>query len=85
MRDSFLDVTVEVPAEQLAREREPSRFLLDLMRHQADEMCDRNFGRLRTDRMPEIIISRAVDKSTGMEMVLAASRWSVVVPDAVAP
>lgn len=85
MRDQFIDVTVEFAAEALAQEREPSRFLLDLMRHKADEMCAQNFGRLRTDRVPEIIISRAVDPITGVEMVLAATRWSVVVPDAVAP
>lgn len=85
MRDSFLDLTIELPAELVAREPDPGRFILEAMRRKADETCDRNFGRLRTDSTPEIIISRGIDRTTGVEMVLAASRWPVVIPDAIAP
>jgi hypothetical protein len=85
MRDSFVDVTLEVPARTLRLERDPSRFVFEKMRDRAEELCERNFGRLRTDSAPEIIVSNAVDRSTGDDMVLCASRWPVVIPDAVAP
>lgn len=85
MRDSFVDVTIEVPAQMLRLERDPSRYVFETMRDKAEEMCERSFGRLRTDSAPEIIVSNAVDRSTGLDMVLCASRWPVVIPDAVAP
>lgn len=85
MRDSFVDVTLEVPARDLMLERNPTRYVFERMRERADELCAANFGRLRTDRAPEIIVSNAVDPLTGSDMVLCASRWPVVIPDAVAP
>lgn len=84
MRDSFVDVTLEVPARALMLERDPSRYVFESMRERADELCARNLGRLRTDRAPEIIVSNAVALD-GTDMVLCASRWPVVIPDAVAP
>ena len=85
MRDSFVDVTLEVPARTLMLERDPSRYVFEAMRSKAEELCDRNFGRLRTDSAPEIIVTNATDRATGSDMVLCASRWPVVIPDAVAP
>ncbi len=85
MRDSFVDVTLEVPARTLMLERDPTRFVFESMRDKAEQLCERNYGRLRTDRAPEIIVENAVDASTGADMVLCASRWPVVIPDAVAP
>ena len=84
MRDSFVDVTLEVPARTLMLERDPTRFVFESMRDKAEQLCERNYGRLRTDRAPEIIVHNAID-STGVDMVLCASRWPVVIPDAVAP
>lgn len=85
MQDSFVEVTLEVPARTLMLQRDPSAYVFETMRDRADELCQANFGRLRTDRAPEIIVSNAVDRSTGADMVLCASRWPVVIPDAVAP
>lgn len=85
MRDSFVDVALEVPARTLLLERDPTRFVFESMRDKAEQLCERNYGRLRTDRAPEIIVENAVDAATGVDMVLCASRWPVVIPDAVAP
>lgn len=85
MRDSFVDVTLEVPARELMLERSPSQFVFEKMRSRAEELCERNFGRLRADSAPEIIVQNAIDPLTGSDMVLCASRWPVVIPDAVAP
>lgn len=85
MRDSFVDVTLEVPARVLMLERDPTRFVFEKMRVRAEALCDANFGRLRTDARPEFLIQNAVDPLTGSDMVLCASRWPVVIPNAVAP
>lgn len=84
MRDSFVEVTLEVPAQSLMLERDPSAFVFETMRSRAEEMCERNFGRLRTDSAPEFLVKNAVTPD-GVDMVLLASRWPVVIPDAVAP
>ena len=85
MRDSFVDVTLEVPATTLMLERDPSRYVFEKMRDKAQELCDASFGELRTDAKPEFLVQNAVDPTTGVDVVLCASRWPVVIPDAVAP
>lgn len=84
MQDLFVDVTFEVPAPELAKSADPSRFVFEMMRDRADALCAENGARLRTDRAPELQISQAVDLRTGLDMVLCAGRWPVVVPDSVA-
>lgn len=85
MRDAFVDVTYEVPALELAMQRDPPSYVLERMRDRADALCAEQGARLRTDRSPEVIVNQAVERATGADTVLIASRWAVVVPDAVAP
>ena len=83
MRDAFVDVTLEVPAMDLLRVDDPTRFLYERMRDRADQLCEESGARLRTDRAPEVHIREGRHPLTGLDMTLVASRWAVVVPDSV--
>lgn len=85
MRDAFIDVSIEVPARALMLDRNPSQAVMERLEAAALAKCDQNLGRLRTDKGPEVIVKAAVEISTGVDMVLVAARWPVVIPDAVAP
>lgn len=80
-RDLYVDVTYEIPTSELAQKQDPSRYLLEVMRHRADALCDENGARLRTDRAPEVIIKEG-KHVLGWDMTLVASRWPVLAPDA---
>jgi hypothetical protein len=81
VRDAFIDVLVEVPAADLAREADPTRFLYDVMRHKADAECATAGATLRTDRAPEVVVREGRHPLLHVDMTLVASRWAVVVPD----
>ena len=83
MRDAFVDVTTEVPLAELATVRDPSGLVLETMRETADKLCDESGARLRTARAPEVHVSRGIEKATGTEVLLCASRWAVEVPESV--
>lgn len=83
MRDMFIDVLLEVPAADLRQLDDPTRFLYERMRHRADELCEGNGARLRTDRSPEVHIREGRHPLLGIDMTLVASRWAVVAPDGV--
>lgn len=83
MRDAFVDVTLEVSLVELARESDPSAYILEKMRGAADTLCDRNGARLRTDRKPEIHIKEGRHIITQEDVLLCASRWAVVAPESV--
>lgn len=80
----FVDVNVELDALELAKVVDPARYALELSRETADRLCQDSGAQLRTDRPPEVIIGRGVDPLTGRDVVMAASRWAVVGPDALA-
>lgn len=84
MRDIFVDVLVEIPTRDLAQEADPTRYLYDLMRSRADELCAEGGARLRTDRAPEVHIREGRHPLLGIDMTLVASRWAVVAPERVA-
>jgi hypothetical protein len=81
MRDAFVDVTLELPITELSTVTNPSNFVLEKMRDEADRLCDEAKARLRTDRAPEIQVNQAIEARTGRTMLLCASRWAVEVPE----
>lgn len=84
MRDAFIDVVIEVPRDDLRSHGDNApQWVLERMRGKADEVCAENGARLRTDLAPEFIIEDAEQKFTGVEYVLMATRWAVVVPESV--
>ncbi len=84
-RDGFIDVTVEVPYHELpSNDEEAAKTIIGLLRHKADEVCAESGARLRTDRLPEVIVKRGAHVLVGGDYVLAASRWAVVMPEKVA-
>lgn len=84
MRDVFMDVLLEIPTADLAGHDDPTRYLYEQMRRKADETCEENGARLRTDRAPEVIVRQGRHPLLGVDMVLIASRWAVVAPERVA-
>ena len=84
MRDTFVDVRLEVPVRELAALPDASQQVLERMRDSADRLCEERGARLRTDRAPEIVIQQAMHPLMG-DMTLFASRWAVVAPETVAP
>lgn len=80
----FVDVNIELDVLELAKVADPARYALELSRETADRLCHEAGAQLRTDRAPEVIIGRGVDPFTGRDVVMAASRWAVVGPDALA-
>lgn len=85
MTDSFIDINLEIFTLELDKERDPTRYVWELARETADRHCAEAGGRLRTDRAPEIFVSEGLDRLTGQAITLVATRWAVVLPDAVAP
>lgn len=84
MRDVFVDVLLEIPAADLAGQNDPTHYLYEQMRRKADQTCDENGARLRTDRTPEVVVRQGRHPLLGVDMVLVASRWAVIAPERVA-
>jgi hypothetical protein len=85
VRDLFVDVNCEFDTLVLARQRDPTRFALELSREEADRMCATSGARLRTDRPPQVVIRTALKPETGRDVTLVATRWAIVAPDSVFP
>jgi hypothetical protein len=84
VKDMFLDVQAEIPMHEVESFGPAAgQHIIEMLRRSADELCDRDGARLRTDRMPEIIIKRAMHPLTG-DVLLVASRWATVAPESVA-
>ncbi len=86
MRDTFLDVRLEVSEADMARvpREKTGQVILDKLRPAADEAVAKVRGaRLRTDRQVELVVSHGDHLLTGERMLLIASRWPVVVPEGV--
>ncbi len=79
MQDLFVDVTTEVPLARLAIERDPTQYVIGLLRDAGDKLCESSGARLRTDRVPELIVKQAVSPA-GVDVLLCAVRWAVVAP-----
>jgi hypothetical protein len=84
VRDAFVDVLLEIPTADLGSQQDPTKYLFDRMRTKADETCDEQAARLRTDRTPEVVVRQGRHPLLGVDMTLVASRWAVVVPERVA-
>lgn len=83
MRDTYVDVLVEIPVADLAREADMTRYMWELMRESADRLCAENGAHLRTDRAPELTIREGQHPLLGIDMFLCASRWAAVAPESV--
>lgn len=84
MRDVFVDVLLEVPVSELAGQADPTRYLYDRMRDEADRLCAEQGAKLRTDRAPEVVVREGRHPTLGIDMTLVASRWAVVAPERLA-
>jgi hypothetical protein len=85
VRDTFVDVRLEVPTRELAGlGDDASQQVLERMRDSADRLCAERGARLRTDRAPEIVVQEAQHPLLG-DFTLFASRWAAVAPESVAP
>lgn len=84
MRDTFVDVRLEVTTRELASLPDAETQVFERMRDSADRLCAENGAQLRTDRAPEIIVEQAMHPLLG-DMTLFASRWAVVAPESVNP
>lgn len=83
MRDAFVDVQLELNPDALALESDPSQYVLEASRAEAERLCDDNRAQLRTDRAPEVLVKKGIHKLTRQEVLLVASRWAVRVPSGV--
>jgi hypothetical protein len=81
VRDTFIDVLLEVPAKEM-RHPDAPQAVLERMRDSADRLCAEQGARLRTDRAPEILVKEGIHPLLG-DMTLFASRWAVVAPETV--
>lgn len=84
MRDTFLDVTLEVSAADMTRypQGKTGQVLLDKLRPVVDEAVAAVPGaRLVLTRGVELHVGHGEHKLTGEEMLLVASRWPIVVPE----
>lgn len=81
MKDIFIDVTLELPTSDLFDLPDPTRFLIERLRSEADRECEGTGASVRTDRAPEFIVNEAIDPPTGKQMTLVAARFPVVAPD----
>jgi hypothetical protein len=81
MRDVFLDVRLELDLNALSLIDDPDRWIIEAAREEADRLCEQSRAKLRTDRAPEIIVTRGENKATGQMCLLIATRWAAVVPE----
>lgn len=83
MKDIFVDVQMEFDQIALAGVDDPSRYVIEASRAEAELLCEKSRATLRTDRPPEIVISEAQRKDTSARVVLVATRWAVIAPETV--
>jgi hypothetical protein len=81
VRDVFVEVQMEFDSLALAAQHDPSQYVIEAVRAEADLLCDRNGAKLRTDRAPELIVKRAQRKDTGASVVTVDSRWACSAPE----
>jgi hypothetical protein len=88
MREALIDVTLEVEVtNDLDAISDPQfhRQAMERMRDKAEVAAREAGGRLRTDRMPELMVPQKVSPTSPLlqhqDYVLFASRWHVEVPE----
>lgn len=81
MKDIFIDVLLELDTLSLTSLPDPTRFIYERARDEADRRCEENKARLRTDRAPEVIVNHGKNPLTGDDVTLVATRWAVVAPE----
>lgn len=85
MKDMFLDVRLELNEASLVEEAEPTAFIVETARAEADRKCQETGAKLRTDAPPEFYIERGEHRLTGERCLLVATRWKVVAPESTQP
>lgn len=81
MKDTFVDVNIELLEDELVRQSDPARYAMEVSRDAAAARCAEAGGELRTDRAPEVIIGSGLQPLTGRHTIMVASRWHATVPD----
>lgn len=81
----FIDIEIEIPVDEMVMAKMHGKDVEDeilrRLKDEADRVCERNKCELRTESTPEIVTKRAIVPSTGEEVLLVASRWSVDGPE----
>jgi len=83
MRSAFLDVGLSLNTGPLLAEPDPSRYVIEALRHAADQKCAEAGATLDTTRAPEIIVQTGIDPDTQADVLLCSARFAVEVPEAV--
>ena len=81
MKDIYIDVSLELDTLQLNSLPDPSRFVTERLREEADRKCDEANAQLRTDRPPEMIVKQAINPLTATPVTLVAARFAVIAPE----
>lgn len=81
MRNAYIDVRLELNEQALSMQQDPSAFIIETARDEADRRCAEAGGTLHTDNPPEILVEHGTHKLTGERCVLVATRWQVTVPE----
>lgn len=77
MTARFVDVRCEFDTFGLAQLADPAQEVMEIVREEAQRLCDTRGAVLRTDRAPEVIIRRAIHAASGRDVTLVSSRWAV--------
>ena len=81
MKDTYLDVRLELNEDALLDAPDPTAFVIETSRAEADRLCAENGAHLRTDRAPEVYLERGQHRLTGERCLLIATRWACVAPE----
>jgi hypothetical protein len=90
VKEVQIDVEMELPADEIqAGDRDFARQAMERMRDHADAVAREQGCTLRTDRLPEFNVMRAMTPGRPLqaaeEVILIASRWWVDAPDSFDP
>jgi hypothetical protein len=75
-----LDIHLEVDPLRLASERDPARAVAELSRQAAETQCAERRAQLRHPDPREVVTRRALDATTGRDVLLVATRWVADTP-----
>ena len=80
MKDTYVDVRLELDLDALTAQEDPTRFIVELAREEADRLCAEHGAQLRTDSAPEVYLEKGEHRLTGQMCLLVATRWKVRAP-----
>lgn len=81
VKDIFIDVLLELNEASLVTAADPTAYIIETARDEADRRCQQSGARLHTDSPPEILIERGQHKETQEQVLLVATRWAVTAPE----